>query len=234
MAEDSDSVVVEETSASVVKMALQSYREALANDDPSTIAETEAFFQSIEDEKASLAAKVSVFSAELSTERDRVIRISADFDNFRKRTEREKLSLVSNVQGEVIEKLLPVLDNFERAKAQIKIGTEGEDKINNSYQNIYKQFVEILGSLGVAVVETVGTPFDPMVSLHIIDHIRLIYLGFCFVYAWCLFQKYLAVFSTGCILIICNSVDPAILALISYRASCLSSFVSDNLLSVAP
>ncbi|CAN6443121.1 unnamed protein product [Victoria cruziana] len=162
VAEDSDSVVVEETSASVVKMALQSYIEALANDDPSTIAETEAFFQSIEDEKASLAAKVSVFSAELSTERDRVIRISADFDNFRKRTEREKLSLVSNVQGEVIEKLLPVLDNFERAKAQIKIGTEGEDKINNSYQNIYKQFVEILGSLGVAVVETVGTPFDPM------------------------------------------------------------------------
>ncbi|KAF3789614.1 grpE protein [Nymphaea thermarum] len=163
VAEDSGSVdVEEETSASKVKMALQLYREALANGDQSKITEVEAFLQSIEDEKASLASKIAALSAELSTERDRVLRISADFDNFRKRTERERLSFVSNVQGEVIEKLLPVLDNFERARAQIKITTEGEDKINNSYQNIYKQFVEVLGSLGVAVVETVGTPFDPL------------------------------------------------------------------------
>ncbi|MBA0574156.1 hypothetical protein Golob_001388 [Gossypium lobatum] len=101
-------------------------------------------------------------SEELSIEKDRVLRISADFDNFRKRTERERLSLVSNTQGEVLENLLPVLDNFERAKAQIKIETEGEEKINNSYQSIYKQLMEILGSLGVEPVETVGNLFDPM------------------------------------------------------------------------
>ncbi|KAK8328540.1 hypothetical protein V6Z12_A11G258400 [Gossypium hirsutum] len=99
---------------------------------------------------------------ELSTEKDRVLRIGADFDNFRKRTERERLSLVANAQGEVLENLLPVLDNFERAKAQIKVKTEGEEKINNSYQSIYKQFMEILGSLGVEPVDTVGNPFDPM------------------------------------------------------------------------
>ena len=97
-------------------------------------------------------------------EKDRVLRISADFDNFRKRTEKEKLSLMSNVQGEVVESLLPVLDNFERAKAQIKVETEGEEKVNNSYQSIYKQFNEILDSLGVETVETVGITFDPMVS----------------------------------------------------------------------
>ena len=106
----------------------------------------------------------SFFSQELSIEKDRILRISADFDNFRKRTERDRLSLVTNAQGEVVESLLPVLDNFERAKTQIKVETEGEEKINNSYQSIYKQFNEILTSLGVEPVETVGTPFDPLVS----------------------------------------------------------------------
>jgi molecular chaperone GrpE len=56
------------------------------------------------------------------------------------------------------------LDNFERAKAQIKIETDGEEKVNNSYQSIYKQFMEILSSLGVVPVETIGNPFDPLVS----------------------------------------------------------------------
>ncbi|KAI7747298.1 hypothetical protein M8C21_002969 [Ambrosia artemisiifolia] len=91
-----------------------------------------------------------------------VLRISADFDNFRKRTERERVLLVANAQGEVVENLLPVLDNFGRAKAAIKVETEKEGKINDSYQSIYKQFVEILGSLDVVPVETIGQPFDPL------------------------------------------------------------------------
>lgn len=144
---------------------LESYIEALANNDKLTVAEIEAGLLSIEDEKKSLENKVAALSQEMSSERERILRISADFDNFRKRTERERLSLVTNVQGEVVENLLPVLDNFERAKAQIKVETEGEEKINNSYQSIYKQFVEILTSLGVVTVETVGNPFDPLVSL---------------------------------------------------------------------
>lgn len=163
-ASDGGIVDAEEKPASVIIASLQSYKEALANDDKSTIVEIEAFLLSIEDEKKSLENKVTSISQELSSERDRVLRISADFDNFRKRTERERLSLVTNVQGEVVENLLPVLDNFERAKTQIKFETEGEEKINNSYQNISKQFVEILDSLGVIAVETVGNPFDPLVS----------------------------------------------------------------------
>ncbi|XP_038975016.1 protein GrpE-like [Phoenix dactylifera] len=147
---------------SAVMVSLQSYKEALANNDQSKIAEIEAFLQSIEEEKNSLATEVASLSEELSTERDRILRISADFDNFRKRTERERLSLMTNAQGQVIESLLPVLDNFERAKIQIKVETEGEEKINNSYQSIYKQFLEIFDSLGVETVETVGNPFDPL------------------------------------------------------------------------
>ncbi|KAK1315577.1 hypothetical protein QJS10_CPA05g00623 [Acorus calamus] len=153
---------VEEKSFSAISIALQSYREALTNDDKSTISEIESFLLSVEDDKNSLASKVAALSEESSVERERVLRISADFDNFRKRTERERLSVMENAQGEVVESLLAVLDNFERAKAQIKVETEGEEKINNSYQSIYKQFSEILSSLGVVPVETVGNAFDPL------------------------------------------------------------------------
>lgn len=163
-ASDGGIVDTEEKADSIIMTLLQSFREALANDDKSTVAEIEASLLSIEKEKKPLENKVIALSQELIALRERILRISADFDNFRKRTERERVSLVTNVQGEVIENLLPVLDNFERAKAQIKVETEGEEKINNSYQSIYKQFVEILASLGVVAVETVGHPFDPSVS----------------------------------------------------------------------
>ncbi|XP_004493255.1 uncharacterized protein [Cicer arietinum] len=151
-----------EIPSSPLIVLLQSYKEALANNDEVKVAELESSLKSIDDEIVGLEGKIASLSEELSIEKDRKLRIGADFDNYRKRTERDRLSLVTNAQGEVVESLLPVLDNFERAKAQIKVETEGEEKINNSYQSIYKQFIEILNSLGVEPVETVGKPFDPM------------------------------------------------------------------------
>ncbi|KAH7571620.1 hypothetical protein JRO89_XS04G0102800 [Xanthoceras sorbifolium] len=166
-ASDVDTTSVEEASTSVIVALLQSYKEALANNDDARVVEIEAFLKSVEEEKIDLESQVAKLSEELSVERDRLIRISADFDNFRKRTDKERLSLVTNAQGEVVERLLQVLDNFERAKSQIKVETEGEEKINNSYQSIYKQLVEIFGSLGVVPVETIGKPFDPLVKYRV-------------------------------------------------------------------
>ncbi|KAI0511242.1 hypothetical protein KFK09_011867 [Dendrobium nobile] len=154
--------VSEEKFPSAVMACLHAYKEALENNNLAKISEIEAFLQSIEDERNSLASKVTELSGELLIEKGRILRISADFDNVRKRTEREMLLQMENVQGEVVERLLPVLDSFERAKAQIKPETDGEEKINSSYQSIYKQFLEILTSLGVEAIETLGNSFDPM------------------------------------------------------------------------
>lgn len=153
-------VDAEEATTSITTASLRSYRDALASNDEPKIADIESFLISVEDEKIELKKKVASLTEQLSVEKDRVFRISADLDCFRKRTLRESLSLVTKAQGEVVENLLPVLDNFERAKSQLKLETRGEKKISNCYQSIYKQFVEILGSIS----EATGKPFDPMVS----------------------------------------------------------------------
>lgn len=143
---------------------MQVYREAILNGDGKTVSNIEAVICMVEKEKNELVQKVSDLSAEISSGKEKYIRLQADFDNHRKRSEKERLRLRSDVQGEVIESLLPMVDSFERAKQQIQLETEKEKKIDTSYQGIYKQFVEIMRSLRVAAVPTVGKPFDP--SMH--------------------------------------------------------------------
>jgi len=165
--EESDAEVsydadVEQEPQSLVQILQQFYKQAIAVNDEIRIADVETQLQSIEDERTTLSQQAVCLREELATEKERLLRLNADFDNFRKRSEKERLSLASNVQAEVIERLLPIVDSFELAKTQIKIETEGEEKINNSYQSIYKQFSEIMRALGVSVVETIGKLFDPM------------------------------------------------------------------------
>ncbi|CAN6542646.1 unnamed protein product [Malus baccata var. baccata] len=147
-----------------LKTLLQIYKEAIFNGDGKTVSEVEAIIEVIENEKNELVSQVSSASAEITSGKEKLIRLQADFDNCRKRFEKERLTVRTNAQGEVIESLLPMVDNFERAKQYLKPETEKEEKIDASYQGIYKQFVEIMRSLRVAVVPTVGKPFDP--SLH--------------------------------------------------------------------
>lgn len=161
-ADISDDADIEREPLSLIQKLKQSYKQAIAVNDESKIAEVETQLQSIEDERNTLSQQAVFLREELATEKERFLRLNADFDNFRKRSEKERLSLASNVQAEVIERLLPILDSFELAKTQIKIETEGEEKVNNSYQSIYKQFSEVMRALGVSVVETIGKLFDPM------------------------------------------------------------------------
>lgn len=162
--EISDGADADQAPRSAIEALLRSYKEAIAVNDENRIADIENQLHSIENERDALLKKVASLSEELLADKDRFLRLNADFANFRKRSERERLSFASEIKGEVIESLLPMVDSFEIAKMQIKPETEGEEKINNSYQSIYKQFVQIMRALGVSIVETVGHQFDP--TLH--------------------------------------------------------------------
>ena len=91
---------------------------------------------------------------------DRLQRTMAEFDNFRKRTEKEKASMYVIGAKEIIEKMLPVVDNFERGLANAPEG----DPFAEGIQMIYKQLMTTFDEMGVQVIETVGQQFDP--NLH--------------------------------------------------------------------
>ena len=91
--------------------------------------------------------------------KDRVQRQMAEFDNFRKRTEREKASMYEIGAKGVVEKILPVVDNFERGLEAA--GENSEDPFVVGMQKIYKQLMTALEDMGVRPIEAVGKTFDP-------------------------------------------------------------------------
>ncbi|TAF08910.1 MAG: nucleotide exchange factor GrpE [Nostocales cyanobacterium] len=92
------------------------------------------------------------------------MRIAADFENYRKRISKEKEEMETQVKRNTIMELLPVVDNFERARAHLKPQTDGEMTIHKSYQGVYKQLVDCLKRLGVSPMRPEGEEFDP--NLH--------------------------------------------------------------------
>ena len=93
---------------------------------------------------------------------DKVKRQMAEFDNFRKRTDKEKSQMFDFGAKSVIEKILPVIDNFERGLQQA--GENPEDPFVQGMEKIYKQMLTELESIGVKPIEAEGKEFDP--NLH--------------------------------------------------------------------
>lgn len=91
---------------------------------------------------------------------DRVKRQMAEFDNFRKRTEKEKASMYEIGAREIIEKILPVVDNFERGLATIP-EEEKDSPFADGMTKIYKQMMTVFEEMGVKPIEAVGTEFNP-------------------------------------------------------------------------
>ena len=87
----------------------------------------------------------------------------AEFDNFRKRTEKEKSQMYEIGAKDIIEKILPVVDNFERGLDAVK-EEDKEDPFIQGMEMVYKQLMTVLGELGVKPIEAVGKEFDP--NLH--------------------------------------------------------------------
>ncbi len=91
---------------------------------------------------------------------DKVKRQMAEFDNFRKRTDKEKAQMYDMGARSIIEKILPVIDNFERGLAAVPDEAK-EDAFVVGMDKIYKQLLSELETIGVAPIEAVGKEFDP-------------------------------------------------------------------------
>ena len=91
---------------------------------------------------------------------DRLTRQMAEFDNFRKRTDREKSQMYEVGAKDVIDKILPVVDNFERGLGAVT-EEEKEDPFVKGMEQIYKQLMTTLEGIGVKPIEAVGNEFDP-------------------------------------------------------------------------
>ena len=91
---------------------------------------------------------------------DKLKRSMAEFDNYRKRTDKEKSAMYEIGAKDVIEKILPIVDNFERGLNSIPEDAKGS-AFEDGMEKIYKQFVKTLDDMGVKTIEAVGKPFDP-------------------------------------------------------------------------
>ncbi|MDE7270506.1 MAG: nucleotide exchange factor GrpE [Acetatifactor sp.] len=107
--------------------------------------------------------KNDVYKEQIEQLEDRVKRQMAEFENFRKRTDKEKQAMFETGAKSVIEKLLPVVDNFERGLATVP-EEQREDPFVDGMNRIYKQLLTELDNIGVKPIEAVGCEFDP--NLH--------------------------------------------------------------------
>lgn len=125
---------------------------------------TEIQAQSPEAELTTLSSRITELTEQKDTAQNQYVRIAADFDNFRKRTAKEKEELEMRIKCNTITDVLSVVDNFERARTQIKPQNDGELEIHKSYQGVYKQLVDTLKKSGVSPMRPEGQMFDP--NLH--------------------------------------------------------------------
>lgn len=105
-------------------------------------------------------AKANADKEKIAELEDRVMRQMAEFENYRKRTEKEKQAMFETGAKSVLEKILPVIDNFERGFTTVEEADE-EDAFVQGMRKIYKQLMDELDKIGVKPIEAVGQEFDP-------------------------------------------------------------------------
>jgi len=110
-----------------------------------------------EKKKSKKDSELEALKAELDTKNDQLLRTAAEFDNFKKRTEREKASIAEFAKAGLIKQLLPILDNIDRASSA---DHDSADYIKG-IEMIVKQFESIVSNLGIEEVAKAGDQFDP-------------------------------------------------------------------------
>lgn len=122
------------------------------NEEEALEKETEEAAPEAEDKKEDAA------KAEIEALKDKLMRHAAEFDNYKKRTQKEKEEMYKLAVCDTIEKLLPVKDNLERAVSSV---AEADEKVAEGVRMIDKQFLDVLKDIGVEAIESVGCEFDP-------------------------------------------------------------------------
>lgn len=133
--------------------------------------ETEKNKNSNTEKKESYKAMAERLGKELDESKDILLRTAAEFDNYKKRTEKEKISTAEFAKAQLLKKMLPCLDNLDRALAADK---NGEDYAKG-LEMILKQMDEILKSCGLCEIEADGCTFDPNIHeavMHVDDETK--------------------------------------------------------------
>lgn len=141
--------------------------EAVATaDQPEAVAESQVQDpqSSAPDRLAQLEADLAKARADYDNLNSQYMRLAADFDNFRKRQSRDNEDLRVQIVCTTLSEILPVVDNFDRARQQLNPQHEEAQNLHRSYQGLYKQLVEVFKQLGVSPMRAEGEPFDP--NLH--------------------------------------------------------------------
>lgn len=110
-----------------------------------------------------LQSQVEVLLTERASLYDKLLRRQAEFDNYRKRVERERNELYQHGREDVLIQFLPVVDNFERALSSLEESDGDAEALRRGVELIHKQFKDALSKLGLEPVEAVGHTFDPHV-----------------------------------------------------------------------
>lgn len=159
MVEEAAEEVVEEQEVSeeeIIEEATEETEEVPEGEEPKTWAEKRAAKKQKKEQANADKEKI----AELE---DRVKRQLAEFENFRNRTDKEKQAMFETGAKSVLEKILPVIDNFERGFSTVE-EADKEDAFVQGMQKVYKQMMDELEKIGVKPIEAVGQEFDP--NLH--------------------------------------------------------------------
>lgn len=121
---------------------------------------TDAENESEEKESEAEPTAEEKLQAELDEQKDKYMRLLAEYDNFRKRSAKERLDISATTVGNTINEILPVFDNFERA-----LNAETTDETYKSgVEMIFNQFGEALNKLGVEIIDPLGETFDPNIA----------------------------------------------------------------------
>lgn len=122
------------------------------------------------EEVQELNEQIEALTQELGETKDHLLRTAAEYDNFRKRTVKEKEGLVADAKAYAVTKLLPVIDSLERA-LEMKNGDVSTDDLIKGIEMIYKQSLDAFDSVGVEVIEGLGEAFNPETQ-HAVAHIE--------------------------------------------------------------